>query len=61
MSMTTLVRNNRVADRYMDMLGKGGALVPGKPENVVGRFDELGIPHGSNWRQDGLCGELKVC
>lgn len=43
MSLTTLVRNNRVADRYLDMLGKSGALVPRSPEEVVAHFEEVGI------------------
>ena len=43
-SLTTLVRNNRLADRYLDMLANAGALIPRTAPQVVAFFDELGMP-----------------
>jgi ubiquinone/menaquinone biosynthesis C-methylase UbiE len=44
MFLTTLVRSNRLADRYLDMLGNAGALVPRTAEEVIAFFDECSIP-----------------
>jgi ubiquinone/menaquinone biosynthesis C-methylase UbiE len=43
-SLTTLVKNNRLSDRYLDMLGSAGALIPRTAGQIVAFFDELGMP-----------------
>lgn len=43
-SLTTLVENNRLADRYIHMLGRADALVPRSMDEVLQVFDEIGMP-----------------
>ncbi|MEW6348681.1 MAG: class I SAM-dependent methyltransferase [Thermodesulfobacteriota bacterium] len=40
---TTLVRNNRLADRYLDQLGRIGAVVPRDVRTLSRIFDEVSI------------------
>jgi ubiquinone/menaquinone biosynthesis C-methylase UbiE len=42
-SLTTLVENNRLADKYLHMWGKAGELVPRSTNLLFSVFDELGI------------------
>jgi SAM-dependent methyltransferase len=43
-SFTTLIENDRFADRYLLMLGNAGKVVPRNANQFFGLFDELGIP-----------------
>lgn len=43
-SFTTLVANNRLADRYLHMLGRAGALVPRSLDELLQIFAEVGMP-----------------
>jgi SAM-dependent methyltransferase len=43
-SLTTLVQNNRFADRYLRMLGRMGAAVPRSADQLLAVFDALGMP-----------------
>ncbi|MFC1955406.1 hypothetical protein ACFLWZ_02555 [Chloroflexota bacterium] len=42
--LTTLIRSNRFADRYLNFLGRIGAVVPRDPNQLLAIFDELEIP-----------------
>jgi SAM-dependent methyltransferase len=42
-SLTTLVKNNRLADKYIDKLGGMGALVPRSLNELLELFHETGI------------------
>ncbi len=42
-SLTTLIANNRLADRYLYMLGRAGALVPRSIGEVLQIFAEVGM------------------
>lgn len=59
MFLTTLVRSNRLADRYLDTLGNAGALVPRTAEQVVAFFDERNIP--VTCRVEGSLAFLRSC
>ncbi|MFC1966585.1 class I SAM-dependent methyltransferase [Chloroflexota bacterium] len=41
--LTTLIKNNRLADRYLDLLGRVGLVVPRNPDQLLAVFDELEI------------------
>ena len=43
-SFTTLVENDRFADKYLHMWGKAGELVPRKANLLFSVFDALGMP-----------------
>jgi ubiquinone/menaquinone biosynthesis C-methylase UbiE len=43
-SLTTLIENNRFADKYLRMWGKAGEVVPRKANQLFSVFDALGIP-----------------
>jgi SAM-dependent methyltransferase len=43
-SFTTLIENDRFADRYLLMLGNAGKVVRRNANQFFGLFDELGIP-----------------
>ncbi len=43
-SLTTLVKNDRLADKYIDKLGKMGALVPRSMNQLLEIFREIGMP-----------------
>lgn len=43
-SFTTLVENNRFADRYLHKLGEGGYLIPRSLNQLLSVFDELDMP-----------------
>lgn len=42
-SLTTLIANNRFADKYLRVLGRAGALVPRTIDEVLRIFDEAGM------------------
>ncbi len=44
MTLTTLIENNRLADKYLQILGSSGKLVPRKINQLVSAFDDLGMP-----------------
>lgn len=43
-SFTTLIENNRFADKYLCILGNAGKVVPRNANQLFGLFDELGMP-----------------
>lgn len=43
-SLTTMIENNRFADKYLRMLGRSGKVVPRNAEQLFAVFDELGMP-----------------
>lgn len=43
-SFTTLIKNNRLSDKYLNMLGNVGALVPRTADQLRSIFDEVGVP-----------------
>ncbi len=43
MFLTTLIRNHRLADNYLNMLGKTGALIPRTEDQLVAFFRELDL------------------
>ena len=44
MTLTTLVKNNRLADKYIDKLGKLDALVPRSVDQLHAIFENFGMP-----------------
>lgn len=40
---TTLLENNRFADKYLHKLGEAGYLIPRSPDQMLSVFDELGM------------------
>jgi ubiquinone/menaquinone biosynthesis C-methylase UbiE len=42
-SLTTLIENNRFADKYLHMWGKAGELVPRNANQLIAAFDALGM------------------
>ena len=43
MTLTTLIENNRLVDKYLQILGSSGKLVPRKINQLVSAFDDLGM------------------
>ena len=43
-SLTTLIENNRLADKYLHMWGKGGEVVPRNAKQLFAIFDALNMP-----------------
>jgi SAM-dependent methyltransferase len=43
-SLTTLIENHRLADNYLRMLGKAGALIPRTADQLVAFFGEVHMP-----------------
>ncbi len=43
-SVTTLIQGDRLADKYLHMLGKAGALVPRTANELFAVFEALGMP-----------------
>ncbi len=43
-TLTTLVKNNRLADRYIDKLGKMRALVPCSLAQLLDIFEDIAMP-----------------
>ena len=41
---TTLVKGGRFGDLYLSSLGRGGALVPRRPDQLLAVYSELAIP-----------------
>ncbi len=44
LSLTTLIENNRLADRYLRMLGKMGAVIPRSADQLLAMFHALEMP-----------------
>ena len=44
LSLTTLIEGGRLADKYLHMLGKAGALVPRTADELFAVFEALGMP-----------------
>jgi ubiquinone/menaquinone biosynthesis C-methylase UbiE len=44
MSLTTLVENQRLADRYLHLWGRAGELIPRTVEEVLAAFEEVALP-----------------
>jgi len=42
--LTTLIENNRVADKYLRMWGKAGEVVPRNAQQLFSIFEMLGMP-----------------
>lgn len=40
---TTLLENNRFADKYLHKLGEAGYLIPRSPDQLLSVFDEIGM------------------
>ncbi len=45
LTCTTLVKNTRLADRYLDRLAKAGMVQPRSIDQVLAFFDEAGMQH----------------
>lgn len=43
-ALTTLVRNNRWSDSYLNMLARSGVVVPRSPGHLLSAFDDLDMP-----------------
>jgi len=43
-SFTTLIKSGRFADRYLDMLGKAGAVAPRSVDQLLAVFEEAAMP-----------------
>lgn len=41
--LTTLIKNNRLADSYLNLLGRAGLVIPGYPGQLLSVLDELGM------------------
>jgi ubiquinone/menaquinone biosynthesis C-methylase UbiE len=44
MTLTTLIENNRLADKYLQILASSGKLVPRNINQLVSSFGDLGMP-----------------
>ncbi len=44
MSFTTLIKNNRFADKYLNFAGKKGLAVPRKAHELFEIFNETSMP-----------------
>jgi SAM-dependent methyltransferase len=43
-SFSTLIKSGRLSDGYLNMLGKGGAVVPRTADQLLAIFEEVGMP-----------------
>ena len=43
-SLTTLVENNRLADRYLHVWGRAGELIPRTVDEILAAFEEVELP-----------------
>jgi ubiquinone/menaquinone biosynthesis C-methylase UbiE len=43
-ALTTLVRNKRWSDSYLNLLARSGVVVPRSPDHLLSAFDDLDMP-----------------
>ena len=60
MYFTTLVKGNRLADRYLETLAKGGKLVSRSMEDHQTVFNQLGMPvkYDINGNMASICCDI---